>query len=246
MTSIAPSTTNLRGMPHAEDNLHNEEACSSLRSSAASSALHCNNFENPSILPCFLLSQPHSKNRKRILLQGPPQSGRTSLTMDLAYACAAAAAVDTSGSKKSFCHCAPSPSCVCTPVMWYRLRATPDSANHSNSKQDDFPMRCRYVGEAAALGITTPQKDRCEEEDWDPAVLRRIRIQYVSSIRALVYELLGLLGKPKREHPIKAILVDDLDLLASAAASCTWEAQTPPRQYTNSSETTTQMMQASK
>ena len=58
------------------------------------------------------------------------------------------------------------------------------------------------------------KKDLLEEnsiQEWELDALRRIRIEYVTSSRELLQDLLGLLGKPWPDQPVRAILIDDLD-----------------------------------
>lgn len=254
------TTANLIGADMAQildgSTLHNisaQHAASSTTSSAANSSaashatapLHCP--------PCLLLSSQKEGERriKRILLQGPGQSGRTSMAMDLAYACAARST--TSGAKS--CHCLLQP-CCCTSVVFYRLASNAPTVQplNSDSSRDDFPLSCRYTGDSKALLGTTLMRHGNENDDcWDPAILRHIRIQYVHSTRELLEDLLGMLGKPAREHPAGAIIVDDLDLLitqgGSRQSSSSWDSQPPqhrPASQYPSSEATILMMQASK
>ena len=138
-------------------------------------------------LPCLLLP----RESRRILLQGPERSGRTSMVMNLAYACASRRA--------SSCHCMANP-CRCTTVILYRKSPI-------SSLDEDFPMPCYDTR------LSKTKKDLVENanQDWDLATLRRIRIEYVSSSREILQDLLGLLGKPWQDQPFRAILIDDLD-----------------------------------
>ena len=140
-------------------------------------------------LPCLLLP----RDSRRILLQGPERSGRTSMVMNLAYTCASR--------RSSSCHCMAQP-CRCTTVVLYRK--TPHS-----SLEEDFPLPCHDTG------VTAKRKRGLAGEhsihDWKLDVLRRIRIEYVSSPREILQDMLGLLGKPWQDQPLQAILIDDLD-----------------------------------
>lgn len=141
-------------------------------------------------LPCLLL--PH--HSKRILLQGPGGSGRTSMLMNLAYTSAAGAT--------STCHCLVQP-CRCTPVVIYRK-------SQSMQKEDDFPIPCLCTNDSST---STKGIDENSTKDWDLDILQRIRIRYVASAREILQDLLGMLGQPLHEQPFKAILIDDLDLI---------------------------------
>lgn len=143
--------------------------------------------EHPSDLPCLLLP----RDSRRILLQGPERSGRTSLVMNLAYSCASR--------QSSSCHCMAHP-CRCSTVFLYRK-------SRVSSLDDDFPMPCHD----SRLFNTKKDLEEYRIRDWELDTLRRIRIEYVSSARELLQDMLGLLGKPWQDQPIRAILIDDLD-----------------------------------
>lgn len=198
-------------------------------------------FSKPAI-PCILLpgvdEQIHSK---RILLQGPPKSGRTSMAMNLAYACAAESAAP--------CHCSLQP-CRCTSVILYRKSQAAPSTDRmrSNSAKEDFPLPCRFVGNATEVtsdtaagnttttnhsihaphhhaskksATTTLEEGNRTQDDWDPQILGRIRIQYVASAREMLQDLLGVLAKPLHDHPSRAIIVDDLDEIVACPTTTT-------------------------
>jgi hypothetical protein len=203
-------------------------------------------------------SSNNNNNNQRILLQGPSQSGRTSLAMNLAYACAAATTTTTASAIHG-CHCLLQP-CCCTNVVFYRLRKAkppnPDSFQDNNDyNNEDFPIRCRYIGvvvddndddenenptksgatntnttttfsDAFGIGptVTTAAADVDREVHenncgWDPTILGRIRIQYVTGSKDLLQDLLEMMGKPLREHPTHAIVVDDLDLICGGGSA---------------------------
>ncbi len=137
--------------------------------------------------PCLLLP----RDSKRLLLQGPDRSGRSSMVMNLAYASSCAATAP--------CHCLLRP-CRCTNVVIYRK-------SQASPPPDDFPMPCRFTGHT---------KKDCNghvQDDWDPDSLRRIRIEYVSSAHEILQDLLRMPGKPWQDQPTQAILIDDLDLI---------------------------------
>jgi hypothetical protein len=100
--------------------------------------------------------------------------------------------------------------------------------NHDENKGDDenddndedFPVWCRKIPkdhyseeQQPPPPPQQPQSPQEQNESWDPHVLRRIRIHYVSSLCELLQDLLQVLGTPYREHPTSAIVIDDLDRL---------------------------------
>mmetsp|Transcript_12137 Transcript_12137/g.28794 ORF Transcript_12137/g.28794 Transcript_12137/m.28794 type:complete len:562 (-) Transcript_12137:18-1703(-) len=174
-------------------------------------------------------------SRKRILLRGPPRSGKTSLAMDLAYAKASAAKNYTSEN-----------SCV---AIIYRFNQRKHIDNNKqncrkyhekyyqhNDGSDPFPLFCRAVTKGsnekyrdnintnesrdrleptilpnvkAVPSISTTQRDK--EYTWDPNTLNRIKICYVSSVWQLWEDLLMLVSKPIHKQPACVIIVEDLD-----------------------------------
>ena len=181
---------------------------------------------------------PQERNRvsrKRILLRGPPRSGKSSLAMDLAYS-KASAAKNNRGEN----------SCV---AIVYRFNGrkridynskdrknSNDNDHQPNSFSDPFPLFCRALttetDEKYRDNIdTTKSRDqlkptilpntkavpfesatkRDEEYSWDPTSLNRIKICYVSSVQQLWEDLLMLVGKPIHEQPTCVIILEDLD-----------------------------------
>lgn len=138
----------------------------------------------------------------QILLQGPAESGRSSLAMDLAVEMAA----------KAPCRCN-SRQCICKPVAFLRPASKADSF---------FPMRCcRSEVDDSGAGfhqrmqqlLKTPQA-RDDGATWDPNTLRRIQVHHLTSFRDCLQYLLCLQGKPSYEQPYSAIIIDDIDCLS--------------------------------
>mmetsp|Transcript_20867 Transcript_20867/g.57970 ORF Transcript_20867/g.57970 Transcript_20867/m.57970 type:complete len:504 (+) Transcript_20867:314-1825(+) len=175
-----------------------------------------------------------SGGRERILLRGPPKSGKTSLAMDLAYAKAAAHS-----------NCCGGLPCGCVACIVYRPKMGGDGAipkgvgNNDENDADQFPLFCRPLpggvdrGNCGSLEASLPHANANANPDsnpdsntdyntntnaaatttkpWDPNLLKRIRICRVASLRQLWWELLVLAGKPRHEQPSRAIVVEDLD-----------------------------------
>ena len=205
--------------------------------------------------PCLLLDGCHQINnndrtaatdRRRILVCGPPRSGKTSVALNLAYSMAGSAAP---------CLCFDPRMCRCTAVTIYKAALTAGAAD------EDFPLHCRpVVAQSVAVendhAIATQNRDvpstnqdhhsmpnerekgKANDQttadhasafhdnktsllDWDPQVLKRIRMHRVTSVRELLQDLLCLLGKPLQEQPRAggAIVIDDIDKIAAMPSS---------------------------
>jgi len=288
---------------------------SSLRQMGRDSTTNPSSSSTPSSSCLLLPTSYHEKSMKRILLQGPRRSGRTSLAMNLAYHCAMTTTmttpitntINTTTSTTTttttrngptipstgVCHCFLQP-CCCTPVVFYRMTQPqdtptqqqpqqPHSAGKKRQKTDDFPVWCRKVHDSqddpeilyqnpptmrVSLASTTttsnttmtnprtssaspPKSPSQQNEEWDPLILKRIRIHYIHSIRDLLQDLLEMMGKPYREHPTRAIVVDDLDLLCqnnhnNHSNNSNNNTNRNGSNGSGASEVTTRMMQACK
>eukprot|EP00977_Amphora_coffeiformis_P001428 scaffold289_cov147-Amphora_coffeaeformis.AAC.13 len=164
------------------------------------------------------------------LLQGPAQSGKTSLLLE--------AAVDLVGGNRihdlsslSWCACLSKhhhPQCVCaTPVILFKrqiakTQATSTATNFQSSynngddndhdEEEDFPLFVRPES-TKHFGTTTNNNSMIEpkyEENWDPMALQRIQVHYYTSWNGLLHALWTLQGLPNQQRPCRAILVDDL------------------------------------
>lgn len=172
-------------------------------------------------LPCLTLplEQTQQHSSRRLLLQGPSQSGRTSLAMNLAYACAASIPP---------CQCLET-VCQCTCVNFYRFARSSHSERQqrfNDETSSDFPLFCcRLNGDTNAhfhsgsefwvsgLGHTNVS---ASQQRWDPQILRRIRIVYVHSPREVLDDLLGCMALPIAQQPSRALVFDDLDLICES------------------------------
>ncbi|KAG7360678.1 hypothetical protein IV203_035777 [Nitzschia inconspicua] len=111
------------------------------------------------------------------------------------------------------CLCLDTNMCRCTTVTMYMPVAVPPaSAKAATSDEEEFPLSCRRVGNEEAT--EDPSKGG-RYQDWNPHILKRIRIHRVASVRELLLDLLGMLGKPLQEQPRfgGAIIIDDLDTI---------------------------------
>jgi hypothetical protein len=167
---------------------------------------------------------------QRILLRGPPKSGRTSMAMDLACSVAMDAP----------CRCRQMNTCRCiAATLFLPMHPDGDDENDGNnncSASTRFPLQCHKVDEESVPGeFESPRWMKNQQHhldavspapravspllDWDPESLGRIEVRHVSSLRQVLRYLLSVQGKPLHEQPLGAIIVDDLDDLASKHAS---------------------------
>jgi hypothetical protein len=186
-----------------------------LQSAASASKQSTNENENTNSPP------------RRILLQGPPKSGRSSVAMDLAYAIAAATPCRQ--------HC--EASCRCVAVSLF----LPCNNDNGAAQQDpQFPLHCQeltttHVQQDANGNISNPlqqhgqhsfqvQMQQLEQSKaavssqhgttaWKMDILRRIQVRHVTSVREVWEYLLTVQGKPVGEQPWGGILMDNLDVL---------------------------------
>lgn len=166
-------------------------------------------------------------SRNRILLRGPPRSGKTSLAMNLAY---------TEAKKDQGL-----PSGCVSAIVYRSLGRRNSNNNHQTdvressitSESDQFPLFCRVLRpqtarsnevnihdsesntseglNATALDNEEMATKKQERDCWDPDTLSRIRICRVSSVRELWEGMFVLAGKPVDEQPTRAIIIEDLD-----------------------------------
>jgi hypothetical protein len=181
----------------------------------------------PSLLIPNRLDSPH-----RILLRGPPKSGRTSMAMDLACSVAMDAP----------CRCRQMNTCRCiAATLFLPMHPDGDDENEGNNNNNcsastRFPLQCHKVyEESVPAEFESPRWMKNQPHhldavspaplavsplpDWDPESLGRIEVRHVSSLRQVLHYLLSVQGKPLNEQPLGAIIVDDLDDLASKYAS---------------------------
>jgi hypothetical protein len=167
----------------------------------------------------FRQQLPHNqRKRSRIMLTGPAKSGKSSLAMNFAYSKVISAAP---------CVCLDTRMCRCIAVTMYRpvVQPTPStsagagpesSTTNIPDNMDDFPLMCRYID-------ASMESNKCQSEnaqasmEWDPQLLKQIRVHRISNVRELLQDLLSLLGKPLQEQPRSggAIIIDDLDKIVA-------------------------------
>jgi len=149
--------------------------------------------------------QRRRTSRKRILLRGPPRSGKTSLSMNLAYF------------KAEMDRGLPSAGVsviVYRPVEKNNNETAETNGGHESSSEesDPFPLFCRALpAQCAGADQTMATSIHGEDDEWDSETLNRIRICRVSSVRELLEDMLVLAGKPEEEQPTRAIIIEDLD-----------------------------------
>jgi DNA polymerase III delta prime subunit len=192
---------------------------------------------------------------RRILLCGPQGSGKTSLAMNLAYSKAGSVASCLCFDAR-MCRCtavtiykaAATPTTgpmgvqdeefplFCRPVQEYDCTTTTTTTTTRDSiteNEIDLPNPndedMDHQGEED--GNHTEQEVATTRKDWDPLILKRIRVHRVTSVRELLHDLLSMLGKPPREQPRPggAIVIDDIDKIvardtASRNHGTTWGA----------------------
>ena len=173
--------------------------------------------------------QVQQQDHRVCLLQGPAQSGKTSLLLE--------AAVDLAGNNRihnsvspslSWCACLSKqhPQCVCaTPVILFKRKVikrqtTTTTTDYDNNGDDndhgeDFPLFARPAStKDATTNINNNSHNNIlndpNEESWDPMALQRIQVHYYTSWKDLLYALWTLQGLYNQQRPCRAILVDDL------------------------------------
>lgn len=167
---------------------------------------------------------------RRMLLQGPPKSGRSSVAMDLAYATATATPC------RQHCEMSSS-SCRCVAVTLF----LPCNNDNGAAQQDpQFPLHCQElatpnVRQDTNSSISTSLQQQGQHSfqvemqqleqskaavssqhattAWKMDILRRIQIRHVASVLEVWEYLLTVQGKPVGEQPWGGILVDSLDVL---------------------------------
>jgi hypothetical protein len=175
----------------------------------------------PSFIETALMVEDSAtKDVKHAFLSGPPQSGMSSLLLELACSLAS----------KTPCRCSPNraggsttgPSSLASPTS---SRALPCNgctavlifrpARHPN-EGDPFPIPCH------SLDAEHEREDETLDCDGDkkptvmsPALLRRIQIHHVGSAREMFRTLLQVQGWEKSQRPVGGILVDDFHRIVS-------------------------------
>ena len=195
----------------------------------------------PSLLQSAAAASKQSPNEnanensppRRMLLQGLPKSGRSSVAMDLAYAIAAA----------TLCrqHC--EASCRCVAVTLF----LPCHNNNGAAQQDpQFPLHCQELTTTQVQRDTNGNNSTALQQQrqdsfqvqmqqleqskaavssqhattaWKMDILRRIQVRHVTSVREVWEYLLTVQGRPVGEQPWGGILIDSLDVLTGGNAA---------------------------
>jgi hypothetical protein len=178
----------------------------------------------PSFIESVLMTEDAAtKDVNHAFVCGPQQSGVSSLLLELACSLAS----------KTPCRCPPNragrvargpsspvvspapsravlPCSGCTAVLIFR------PAKLSNEECDPFPIPCR------SLDAKQPRNDETSDCEGDeghstpsPALLRRIQIHHVGSVRDMFHTLLQVQGWDKSKRPVGGILVDDFHRIVS-------------------------------
>lgn len=153
-------------------------------------------------LPCLLMPD-ESQILLSMILDGPENSGKTSMAMNLAYSCAAL--LD--------CPCIDSSACRCSASIVFRP---------STERTTSFPPTCHYFPSTSTTReVPSPysQMRKSECDYMHIGILQRIQMVYVDSVIEIVSELLCLL-EDERNH-IHCIIIDDLDKIASRSENRT-------------------------
>ncbi|CAJ1953753.1 unnamed protein product [Cylindrotheca closterium] len=156
-------------------------------------------------LPCLLIPD-ESKGFKSMILNGPENSGKTSMAMNLACSCAAS----------SDCPCLDRAACRCLASIVFRP---------STERETSFPPACHLFPstdttcEVPSLYSQIREKWKSEGDYFHHDILQRIRIVYVDSVVDIITELLSVL-KEERDR-ILCIIIDDLDKIASRSENST-------------------------
>ena len=161
--------------------------------------------------------------RRRLVLSGPPKSGRSSLAMDLAY--------DIASHSPCRLHCQAKP-CQCIAVTVF-VPVNGDEKNE-NDHSSLFPLKCsRSCSSKTDVAHDFDGSNAnaaTAATSWDADVLKRIRIHHIvvasggsanSASREICEHLLFLQGLPVQEQPWGGIVLDDLDRLTAPSIPST-------------------------
>mmetsp|Transcript_6080 Transcript_6080/g.9260 ORF Transcript_6080/g.9260 Transcript_6080/m.9260 type:complete len:254 (+) Transcript_6080:163-924(+) len=145
-------------------------------------------------------------NGQRIILFGPPKSGRSSLAMDTAYSICVKS-LQSPNELQSCRGCQKNP-CHCSIVLFI-----------THKKSSLFPLYCRQHVKSQERCedsySSTPFQNKLREldkenETWHKNILCRIHIVYVKNTNDLIEYLMSVQCLPAHKQPIEAILIDDI------------------------------------
>jgi hypothetical protein len=174
-----------------------------------------------SLLTSLCPQEPTTSRPLHVLVQGPSHSGRSSLAMDIAMEMASkmpcqCQIITSTSSMASTSTSTRSKICHCQPVAL--LRFDPKDNVHR------FPLACHRVRRRRRQ---QQQQDQCtnmlEESTpttstrttWTKQSLRRIQVHHATNLQSCLKFLLALQGRPHHQQPFGAIVMDDIDCLAT-------------------------------
>jgi hypothetical protein len=145
---------------------------------------------------------------RRILLDGPQKSGKSSLVMDLALSvasrepcrcpCFGTNIFQSSTSSTAYCE----QTCQnCVAVTVFVLASNDDR---------DFPLLCEKQQQS-----TSKLSSRHSNEKILLNTCKRIHVRHVNTVRDVVSYLLTISGLPIDQQPFGGIFIDDIDVLCS-------------------------------
>ena len=156
--------------------------------------------------PCLLMTGGN-KDIQSLVLNGPENSGKTSIAMNLAYSCA--------GSLD--CPCIDVAACRCTGAIVFRS---------ATDMEPFFPPTCHRfpsTDNTRHMPTSSPQFQRKwkvpHHDDLRREILQRIRILHVDSVIQIIEELLSL--REEEQKSVRCIVIDDIDKIAGRSDSGT-------------------------
>ena len=146
-----------------------------------------------SLLESLLSSSTGEPNR--LILKGPPKSGKTSLAMNFAYSMA------LRGKCHGDCKLTGS-SCSCVAVTFLTCA----------NEESPFPLWCEQKFDVLDVKSKLRALDNMDAT-WKGNALRRIRVIHLSKLHQLLEYLLSIQSQRQCDRPRQCIIVDDLDRL---------------------------------
>jgi len=149
------------------------------------------------------------QHHKRILLQGPAESSKSSLSMDLALSiaskepcrCRMTGRPSSSGSRNSeYSDCQ---NCAAVTII----------TTSNNEQEEDFPLLCRSCVSDSTDSSATQSKlqDAFQPDDVQQQAMQRIQVRHTTNMEDVLQYLLSLTGLPIEQHPTGGIIVENLD-----------------------------------
>jgi hypothetical protein len=142
-----------------------------------------------------------------VLLKGVPQSGLSSIAMNMAHSIASSSTQYCQGA----CGAGSTSSCTCVAVSIL----TPLSTNPT---RESFPMSCHLVESSPPLDFYGQLRALQQQQEndasnnnnntWNKAALRRIQVHRMATIRDVMEYLLNI----QSNYPMGGIILQDLDV----------------------------------